>query len=25
LLGPNAGVFTSDLVTHHYSWPGMLS
>ena len=25
LLGPNAGVFTSDLVTHHYSWPGVLS
>ena len=25
LLGPNAGVFTSGLVTHHYSWPGVLS
>ena len=25
LLGPNAGVFTSDLVTHHYWRPGVLS
>ena len=25
LLGPNAGVFTSALVIHHYSWSGLLS